>query len=118
MLHERSILIVEDEILVLINIEDALRDHGCTHIASAATVEQALVALDTQSFDAAILDVNLDGRTSHSVADKLSARGIPFVISTGYGQIDLGDSYEHWPVLTKPYPNAALLKALTQLLGD
>ncbi len=103
--------------MVLMNIEDVLRDHGCTRIASAGTVEEALAVLDSHSFDVGILDVNLNGKTSHPVADDLTARGVPFVICTGYGQRALGDNYENRPVLTKPYPDDALLKALTKLLG-
>lgn len=103
--------------MVLMNIEDVLQDHGCTRIAAAATVEQALAVLNTHSFDVAVLDVNLDGKTSQPVADELVARGIPFVVSTGYGQLALDGNYEDHPVLTKPYHDDALLKALTQLLG-
>lgn len=103
--------------MVLMNIEDVLKDHGCTRITAAASVEHALAVLDTQSFDAAVLDMNLDGKTSHLVADELSAQGIPFVVSTGYGQLDLDGSYKNQPVLTKPYRDDALLRALTQLLG-
>jgi len=117
MLQDRSILVVEDEMMVLMNIENMLKDHGCTSITAAATIEQALTVLDTLSFDAAVLDVNLDGKTSHPVADELSAKGIPFVVSTGYGQLDLDGSYKNQPVLIKPYRDEALLRALTQLLG-
>ncbi len=117
MLQGRSILIVEDEMMVLMNIEDVLKDHGCTHIAAAATVEQALAVLEGHSFDAAVIDVNLDGRTSHPVADELSAQSIPFVVSTGYGQLALEGSYQNHPVLIKPYRDEALLKAINQLLG-
>ena len=117
MLEGRSILIVEDEMLVLMNIEEVLKDHGCTRITAAATVEQALTVLDTLSFDAAVLDVNLAGKTTHPVADELSAQGIPFVVSTGYAQLALDDSYKNQPVLIKPYRDEALLRALTQLLG-
>lgn len=104
--------------MVLLNIEDVLKDHGCTRITAVATVEQALTVLDTLPFDAAVLDVNLNGKTSHPVADELSAKGIPFVVSTGYGQLALDGSYKNQPVLMKPYRDDALLSALTQLLGN
>ncbi len=117
MLQGRRILVVEDEMVVLMNIEDVLKDNGCTHITAAATVEQALGVLDTLSFDAAVLDVNLGGELSHPVADELLARGIPFVVSTGYGKLALDGSYKDQPLLIKPYRDDALLKALTQLLG-
>ncbi|MEO8455056.1 MAG: response regulator, partial [Sphingomicrobium sp.] len=66
----RSILVVEDEMLVLLNIETALTDLGCTAIA-AATIDGALTLLDDIRFDAAMLDVNLHGQKSYPVADAL-----------------------------------------------
>ncbi len=103
---------------VLWNIEDVLKDHGCTRITAAASVEEALGILDTLSFDAAVIDVNLDGKMSHPVADKLSAQGIPFVVSTGYGELTLEGSFQNHPVLMKPYRDEALLQALAHLMGE
>jgi hypothetical protein len=40
--------------------------------------------MDARVFDAAMLDVNLNGNKSYPVADALAARGVPFVFSTGY----------------------------------
>jgi hypothetical protein len=37
-----------------------------------------------ETIDLAILDVNLNGKKSFSVADALVAKGVPFVFSTGY----------------------------------
>ena len=42
MLAGCRILIVEDEMLVLMNIELALEDLGCTNISTAASVAEAL----------------------------------------------------------------------------
>ncbi|MDQ3470766.1 MAG: response regulator [Pseudomonadota bacterium] len=118
LLKGRSILVVEDEMMVLMNIEDVLRDHACTEVVAAATIDQALALINARSFDAAILDVNLDGKPSHLVADELAAHDIPFVVSTGYGQLALGSSYGDRPVLMKPYRDETLVKMLAQLLGD
>ncbi len=102
---------------VLWNIEDVLKDHGCTRITAAASVKEALSLLETLTFDAAVIDVNLNGETSHPVAEELSAKGIPFVVSTGYGERTLDGSYQNHPVLMKPYRDGALLNVLSQLLG-
>jgi CheY-like chemotaxis protein len=79
----RRILVVEDEMLVLMNIELALTDLGCSTILAAATVSQALALLSQHDVDIAIIDVNLAGENSYPVADVLSKRGIPFAFSTG-----------------------------------
>jgi len=112
----RRVLVVEDEMLVLMNIEDMLIDLGCGSVSTAATVDQALALIETQPFDAAMLDVNLDGSSSYPVADVLAERGVPFVFSTGYGDQRLNDAYRDRPVLGKPYRNADLAEALTRVL--
>jgi len=45
LLSGRSVLVVEDEMLVLIMIEDMLADLGCEAVATAATVKQAIACL-------------------------------------------------------------------------
>ena len=79
LLSGRRLLVVEDETLVLLMIEDMLTDLGCESVTFAATVDKALALIDSQVFDAAMLDMNLSGNTSHSVAEALIVRGVPFV---------------------------------------
>lgn len=112
----RRVLVVEDEMMVLINIEDALADFGCTSVAVAATVDQALALIRTQDFDVAVIDVNLDGQTSYPIADALAKRGVPFVFSTGYRDPGLGGDHSDRPVLQKPYRDAQLAEVLIRLL--
>lgn len=116
LLSGHHVLVVEDEMLVLLNVEDMLADLGCESVSAAATVAQALALIDTQAFDAAMVDVNLDGRKSYVVADALAARGVPFVFSTGYSGQSLDDGYRDRPVLGKPYRVADLVEILTRLL--
>ena len=80
----RHILLLEDEMMILLMMEEMLIDLGGASVTSAATVGQALTKIDCQVFDAAMLDVNLNGTKSYPVAERLAARGIPFVFSTGY----------------------------------
>ena len=84
LLSGRRVLVVEDEMMILMMIEDMLADLGCESVTAAATVDQALALIDAQTFDAAMLDMNLNGNKSYAVADALAARGVPFVFSTGY----------------------------------
>lgn len=116
MLAGRRLLVVEDEMLVLLNVEDILADLGCKSVSAAATVDQALGLIAAQSFDVAMVDVNLDGRKSYPVADALSARGVPFVFSTGYSGQSLKDGYRDRPMLGKPYREADLVAVLERLL--
>jgi len=102
--------------MILMIIEDMLADLGCESVTAAATVDQALALIDAQVFDAAMLDMNLNGNKSHAVADALVARGVPFVFSTGYSGLDVSDGYGDRPVLKKPFPYEELVEILTRLL--
>ena len=105
LLPGRRVLVVEDEMMVLMIVEDMLADLGCESVTTAATIDQAIALIDAQVFDAATLDINLNGNKSHAVADALVAlvaRGVPFVFSTGYSGRDMGEGYRDRPVLKKP----------------
>jgi CheY-like chemotaxis protein len=117
LLSGRRVLVVEDEMMVLMLIEDMLADLGCESVTAAATVDQAFVLIDAQVFDAAMLDMNLNGHKSHAVADALAARGVPFVFSTGYSSLDMNDGYGDRPVLKKPFHYEELVEVLTRLLS-
>jgi CheY-like chemotaxis protein len=116
LLSGRRVLVVEDEMLVLIMIEDMLADLGCKSVSSAATVDKALGLINAQVFDAAMLDMTLNGNDSHPVAEALSARGVPFIYSTGNTGHGLRDGYSDRPVLKKPFKYEDLVAILTRLL--
>ena len=91
------------------------QDLGCKSVISAATVERALALINSQVFDAALLDVNLNGNDSHPVAEALSARGVPFVYSTGNTGHSLREGYSDRPVLKKPFKYEELAAILAHL---
>lgn len=110
------ILVVEDEMLVLMEIQDMLGDLGCDSVIAAATNEQAIALIEAQHFDAALLDLNLNGVRSYPVADALVARDIPFAFATGYGGHGLRDGDQKQPLLVKPYELASLETLFVGLL--
>jgi CheY-like chemotaxis protein len=115
LLSGRRVLVVEDEMLVVIMIEDMLADLGCKSVTSAATVDKALTLINGEAFDIALLDVNLNGHDSHPVAEALSARGVPFIYSTGNTGQSSRDGYSDRPVLKKPFKYEELVAILTRL---
>jgi CheY-like chemotaxis protein len=117
LLSGRRILVVEDETLILMMIEVMLTDMGCESVTAAATVDKALALIDAQVFDAAMLDMNMNGNTSHSVADVLVARGVPFVYCTGNNSHKVMDVPHYQPVLKKPFNYEQLVEIFTRLLS-
>jgi hypothetical protein len=53
--------------------------------------------MNARVFDAAMLDLNLNGNKSLPVAAALAARDMPFFFTTGYTAIDLRDGYRDRP---------------------
>jgi CheY-like chemotaxis protein len=111
------ILVVEDEVLILMMIQDALEDLGCKSVTAAATVNQAVTLIDGQTFDAAMLDMNLNGNASYVVADALTAHDVPYVFATGNCANKMREGYRDQAVLRKPFSNEDLAKTFAHLLA-
>jgi two-component system, response regulator PdtaR len=79
-----KILVVEDEAMVAMLIEDALSLHGHAVIGVADTAAAALDMVEHDRPDLALCDVKLaDGDSGVTVAQSLSARGIPCLFLSG-----------------------------------
>ncbi len=102
--------------LVLMAIEDLLSDLGCTSITVAGNVDRALELVATNSFDLALLDVNLNGQKSYPIASALSKHGVPFAFSTGYGEHGLDQTQQSCILLNKPYTRAQFIGVITALI--
>jgi CheY-like chemotaxis protein len=100
------VLVVEDEMLIAMTIEDVLQGLGCEIVGPVATIEKALKLAQGGAFDAAILDVTIRGGKVYPVAEQLLARGIPFVLASGYGDWALPEALRDQPRLTKPFTSA------------
>ena len=113
----RRILIVEDEMMIAMMVEDFLSDLGWHALGVACTLEKALEMARNADFEAALLDVNLNGRDTFDVADILIERNIPFVFATGYGAQGIAQRLRAVPTLAKPYQLDELDGALQQAMA-
>jgi len=112
----RSILIVEDELLVGLELEQILRDAGWHVIARVNSVSAALAAIATTKIDAAVVDLNLGRESAYPVVDMLSAKGIPFMILTGYAIEDVRQEHRRRTV-GKPFQSDELIGALDRAIA-
>ena len=110
----RRVLVVEDEILVAMELEALLRQEGWDVLGPVGRVDAALALIDQQHPDAALLDLNLHGETTLPIAAALKARGVPFVILSGYNrsQIDAPELRDA-PRMSKPIMHHSLIRLLT-----
>ena len=108
-------IVIEDEMMVLLMIEDMLADLGHEVVGAAATCQQALDLIATRSFDAALLDMNLNGEKCGGIAEALVARGIPFIFCTGSDMLDVAPELRTHPMLRKPFSYEELVDKVSQL---
>ena len=92
-----------------------LEDLGYEVVGPVATVPEAIEAIAAGTLDAVLLDANLGGTSSAPIAAELAARRLPFVVVTGYGNLDLPTSaLQAAPRVNKPFTAADLAAILAR----
>jgi PAS domain S-box-containing protein len=99
--HKR-ILLVEDEHLIAMMMTQALRDLNCEVVGPFAKIGDALAAIERESIDAGVLDINLGGEMAYPIAHMLEARNVPFVFMTGYGAEAISTPFPQVRIIQKP----------------
>jgi CheY-like chemotaxis protein len=111
----RSILIVEDEPLVALDVRAALTAAGAS-VVSAADCREALRLVDSTGLSAAILDIDLGpGGDCSEVCERLSEQRIPFLFFTGEVRPDILLKWPDAPVLTKLADKARIIDVVAGL---
>ncbi|EZP73514.1 Chemotaxis protein CheY [Sphingomonas paucimobilis] len=119
LLQGRHVLLVEDNMIIAMDGEDALRDLGAETIITAASIGRAREAIALHRIDFAVLDFNLGNETSLPIADLLRERGVSFLFATGYGDgLELPDRYKDVTLLKKPYSGMTLAQAIAPVIGE
>jgi len=113
LLQGTKVFVVEDEAAISMLLEDMLLDFGCEVVGPAARLTTALEMAENESFDVAILDVNVAGEPIYPVAEAIAKRGLPLVFSTGYGGAGIREPFRDRPVVQKPFSQADLKRTLT-----
>ena len=110
-------LLVEDNYLVAITLKSMIEYIGFHVIGPVPSVEDGLLAAESESLDAAVLDINIVGGTSIPLAGILQRRGCPIVFITGYGSPRmLPESMASIRRLNKPIDTETLQEALTTIM--
>lgn len=112
----RSVLLVEDEVMIRMMVADMLEELGYTVAAEAGDIDEAVRLVQATEFDIAILDVNVNGKVISPVAEAVQLRGRPFVFATGYGAQGLPEKFRGRPALQKPFQMETLARAIEDAL--
>jgi len=117
-LKGRTILVVEDESLVALLIQDAIESAGGTLVGPCYTFAEAMAAVRNETFDAAVLDVDLSGEDVFPAADELKRRGIPFAFHTAHAERnEIKARFGDVPLCRKPMRMEDLVSVLARIAG-
>ena len=109
----RSILVVENELLIAMDIAGALEKAGA-HATMTTTVRHALILVEHDGLSGAIMDHALSDGESTALCARLKERGIPYISYRGYLAVAGADPAA--PHIAKPVHMDALMTALEELL--
>ncbi|WP_077960678.1 response regulator [Ensifer adhaerens] len=114
----KTVLLVEDEFLIAMDLELLLQRHGWLVLGPAATVSQALLLLRNSVPAVAILDVTLKDGAVTPVAEALRDKNVPFVLSSAYEKPERigGEVLAGAVNVGKPVDAQTLLGALEQAM--
>jgi CheY-like chemotaxis protein len=114
-LSGRSILVVEDEPLIALDLRQSLESAGA-YVFAATQLPHALQLAGHPDLSAAIVDYRLGQGDSTAICSLLEQRGIPFVFYSGYD-----DMHEIWPAavrVPKPADGHRLVEAVAGVLAN
>lgn len=111
----RSILVVEDEPLVTLEVAEALSASGAK-VVSAVRAAKAIELLESADVAAAVVDIKLDTDDCSTVCQRLAVRGIPFLFYSGYSKGP--DGWPDIPIIRKPARPEQIVDAVGHLCGS
>jgi CheY-like chemotaxis protein len=112
----RTILLLEDEALIAMDLSLELESQGF-RVIDTRTIPEAIEAIAAHAIDVAILDLDIKGTQTTTVAEDLRARRIPFVVCSGSQLEQIAEVFTGVPAIAKPYRPEELHSTLHRALG-
>ncbi|TIV61321.1 response regulator [Mesorhizobium sp.] len=114
---QKTVLIVEDEFLIAMDLKSMLERRGWRVIGPVASVTAAALLLERERPSVALLDVNLGNELATPVAEQLTSLDIPFAVASAYDRPELvaGEVLAGAPNVGKPAQERRLLAVLGEL---
>lgn len=107
-------LVVEDEPLIALDIAEAMRTAGAS-VLTAHKLEDGLRLAAHPDLSAAIVDFGLSDDVGTALCERLTERGVPFVLHSGYVHID--EACRTGVVVPKPATPYQLVTAVEGLVA-
>jgi ActR/RegA family two-component response regulator len=111
-----TILLLEDDLLLAMDMEDFLAERGYEVVGPYGRVGDALDALQNLPVSGAVVDLNLHGEMSFPVIEHLRDRDVPVIVCSGYAELpELKHKLAGLPLLPKPWNPQNLERLLKEV---
>ena len=117
-LEGRRILLVEDSPVVAPFTAELLQEVGCVVVGPAPNMAAARELIEAGEFDAAVMDIHIRGVRVFPLCETLAAKGVPFLLTSGYADRSMPDKWNDRPRVQKPYTLEQLKDALAGVLSQ
>jgi response regulator of citrate/malate metabolism len=98
-----KVLLVEDEVLIALELQNALEACNCEIVGPASSMREAAALLKSSQVDAALVDLYLTDGISEPLLELLKSKAIPFALCTGADPREIMRRYPRVLVMRKPY---------------
>ena len=112
-----TMLVVEDDLLLAMDIEDTLAGMGAVVVDVCHTLDEAMARADVDDFAVAVLDFSLGSDSVAPLARRLARRNVPFILHTGMSRSE--PSLMEWRdsiIVEKPASPRTLATAIRSAL--
>ena len=113
----KSVLLVEDDSLIAMDICQELQDLGL-NVKHASTVSAAFATFSEACPDGAILDMQIRSETTFEFALKLRAAGVPFFFLSGNSASALPAELSGSRIIGKPVDFRKLQDAVDSMFAE
>ena len=108
--HTTTVLVVEDEFIIALDLSETVRDMGFRVEGPYANKDHAFIAIDQEMPDVAILDVMTGDGEVFPLADALTDAGVPIIFHSGHSRpSELRERYPDAQAAAKPCPPDRLM---------
>lgn len=119
LLDGRTILIVENDPTIGLDLRATLAAEGAIPIGPANSVASAFALISDHAVDAAILDIRLyNDELVFPVADTLQALKVPYVFASGRSTALMPLRHGDSPFFDKPFHSEEIVRALAAILAE
>lgn len=114
-----TILVVEDEFIIALDLSETVRDLGFRVEGPFADKENAFIAIDREMPDCAILDVQTADGEVYPLADALTEAGVPLIFHSGHvAPFEIAERYPHALACSKPCPPDRLIALINSAIHE